>query len=169
MHPKIQFPDLPTISDEEWNTMLSFPQLQRLEEEFLPFAHVELPADTPRGYNELLQRLLKAIHQKNERPFPDYVREFCREGGVSNVYLTDGMMLDHAKAFCYDEAQDRNARGFTGITLCGHMDQKSKTYPLLLIARALQRQLLAEKIPHAILLVRKNDEREIVEAEPPTS
>jgi hypothetical protein len=132
----------------------------------VPFVHIELPANTPQGYNALLQRLLKAIHPRNERRFPDYLRELGREGGVSNIYLTDGMLLDHAKAFCYDEASDRNSRRLTGITLRAHVDQRSKTYPLLLLARAIQRQLATEGVRHSILLIKNADEMEIVEAEP---
>jgi hypothetical protein len=163
---KIPFPDLPHIPDQTWNSQFYFPELDEVEGRFAPFVHIELSPDTPHGYNALLQRFLAALHPKNAREFPNYLRDLGQEGGVSMVYVTDGIILDGAKAFCYDEARDRNSRQLTGITLRAHMDQKSKTYPLLLIGRAFQKWLKDSGTPHKILLIVKDgDSMEMVEAE----
>jgi hypothetical protein len=162
------FPTLPQISDDEWNTSLrafETPEMRAIQKRFAPFVYLELPANDPRGYNDLLHRFLASLHLSNAREHPFYFRGLAEEGGISNVYITDGMVFDYSKAFCYDASKDDNAMGLTGITLRGHHDQRSKTYPLLRIGRAFQEWLASEKIPHRLFLMEEAS-RDLIEIDP---
>ena len=169
---KIPFPTLPVFDKERWNNdlnLLNKPPFNDLIETYLPFAYFELPDYTGEEvihrFNELFQDFTFSLHPKNKCPWPDYIRELRREGGLSHLQFPDGFVHPHSKMFYYGSLGDDNSYdGYTGVMIRNHCDQKSLVYGSLRIAEAFAQYLSDHNIRFRLFL-RKHDVDENLEVE----
>jgi hypothetical protein len=157
----IPFPELPPYSEKAWDSLNLFrtSPMRELIETFTPFAYFNLPTLTGKSSSELLhtfnalfQEFLISLSTENARPWPDYVRELCEEGGVSNIYFPDGFMHDYSKMFYLFHQKDDNIMCYTGVMIRNHMDQNSKTYGVLRVAQAFMSFLREKQIQFRLFL-----------------
>lgn len=166
----IPFPELPTYSDEAWDSFNLFETspMKELIGTFAPFAYFNLPTITGKHssqllqtFNTLFQEFLTTLSEKNTKPWPDYVRDLGEEGGVANIYFPDGFMHDHSKMFYFYQQKDDNIMCYTGVMIRNHTDQKSKTYGVMRVAQEFMVFLKERQIPFKVFLKRLDSHEDV--------
>lgn len=160
---KTQFPVLPQFQGEKGDKAHFIldrdPVVLRIRDWYLPFCYFHLHDFMVKDLNELntlLNTFLSKLHEKNFNQHPDFIRSFGEEGGIGYIHFPDGFIHDHCKVFYYDESKDDNSMHYKGFVFCNHLDQRSKTYGILRIAKAFGEWLEVEKIPHTLYLRAKD-------------